>query len=305
MEKAQSCRRSTERFIDATLIVILLLISISALGVALAYRWARVDVYQSTTCPCNCTKIPCTDSCCKSKGTVYMGLFDMQVQKLTVGFTVLTDVYQTLDFNSSSINVNALPVVVAGSLASGVLSFVCLFFAGINVWFSTKSAFYGPTVIYFLCFFSSVCSVTAMAAYLDFHIWTLRDGVNLVPNMYLYLFDKRLSYIPLASLDWAFYVHAGGVACSVIAFVLASRLAAVILSTTAPRTSPPKDDKSPLNLPLNVQHDDLVKSTHDDLVKSTHVDDEDDSLNELEKQPHFSEHKDDPADTATLHEETD
>ena len=95
-----------------------------------------------------------------------------------------------------------------------------------------------------------------------------------------------------------------GVACSVIAFVLASRLAAVILSTTAPRTSPPKDDKSPLNLPLNIQHDDLVKSTHDDLVKSTHIDDEDDSLNELEKQPHFSENKDDPADTATLHEET-
>ncbi|KAL5471398.1 hypothetical protein EMCRGX_G029514 [Ephydatia muelleri] len=250
-EKAQSCLRSPERFIDAALIVILLLISISALGAALSYRWARVDVYQSTTCPCNCTKIPCTDSCCKSKGTVYMGLFDMQVQKLTVGFTVLTDVYQTLDFSSSSINVNALPVVVAGSLASGVLSFVCLFFVGINMWFNTTSAFYGPNVVYFLCFFSSVCSVTAMAAYLDFHIWTLRDGVNLVPTMYLYLFDKRLSYIPLASLDWAFYIHAGGVGCSVIAFVLASRFVDVaVMSTTAPLAWP-KNDKSILDLSLN------------------------------------------------------
>eukprot|EP00731_Ephydatia_muelleri_P020532 Em0013g259a len=284
-EKAQSCLRSPERFIDAALIVILLLISISALGAALSYRWARVDVYQSTTCPCNCTKIPCTDSCCKSKGTVYMGLFDMQVQKLTVGFTVLTDVYQTLDFSSSSINVNALPVVVAGSLASGVLSFVCLFFVGINMWFNTTSAFYGPNVVYFLCFFlkysylcmgvsytvqvhdhvlslppSGVCSVTAMAAYLDFHIWTLRDGVNLVPTMYLYLFDKRLSYIPLASLDWAFYIHAGGVGCSVIAFVLASRFVDVaVMSTTAPLAWP-KNDKSILDLSLN-EYDVMMMST--------------------------------------------
>lgn len=63
---------------------------------------------------------------------------------------------QTVGFNGSNINVSALAVVVAGSLASGLLSFICLFFAGINVWFSTKSVFYGPTVVYYLCFFSSI-----------------------------------------------------------------------------------------------------------------------------------------------------
>eukprot|EP00731_Ephydatia_muelleri_P020518 Em0013g245a len=185
-------------------------------------------------------------------------------------------------------------VVVAGSLASGVLSFVCLFFVGINMWFNTTSAFYGPTVIYFLCFFSSVCSVTAMAAYLDFHIWTLRDGVNLVPNMYLYLFDKRLSYIPLASLDWAFYVHAGGVGCSVIAFVLASRLAAVVMSTAEPRASPKNDNSTLLALPP------LPESS---ATISTHIEEDDDSLSELEKQPHFSD-QDEASDTAGLQLET-
>ena len=55
MENDQSCRRSTERFIDATLILILLLSSISALDLALAYRWARVrshapNVYTCIAC---------------------------------------------------------------------------------------------------------------------------------------------------------------------------------------------------------------------------------------------------------------
>ena len=132
---------------------------------------------------------------------------------------------------------------------------------------------------------------------MDFHFWTLRDGVNLVPNIYNYLFDKRLSYIPLASFDWAFYVHAGGVGCSVIAFALASRLAAVVLSTTVPRTSP-KEDKAPLALvPLNIQYEDLTKTT----PAASVADENEDDLNEVEKQPHFN---DGNKSETTLHEES-
>lgn len=88
-----------------------------------------------------------------------------------------------------------------------------------------------------------------------------------------------------------------GVGCSVIAFALASRLAAVVLSTTVPRTSP-KEDKAPLALvPLNIQYEDLTKTT----PAASVADENEDDLNEVEKQPHFN---DGNKSETTLHEES-
>ena len=87
--------------------------------------------------------------------------------------------------------------------------------------------------------------------------------------------------------------HAG-VGCSVIAFVLASRLAAVVMSTAEPRASPKNDNSTLLALPP------LPESS---ATISTHIEEDDDSLSELEKQPHFSD-QDEASDTAGLQLET-
>ena len=87
--------------------------------------------------------------------------------------------------------------------------------------------------------------------------------------------------------------HAG-VGCSVIAFVLASRLAAVVMSTAEPRASPKNDKSTLLALPP------LSESS---ATISTHIEEDDDSLSELEKQPHFSD-QDEASDTAGLQLET-
>ena len=70
-----------------------------------------------------------------------------------------------------------------------------------------------------------------------------------------------------------------GAGCSVIAFALACRLAAVVLTVTR---LPEKVVLSPgtLNVPYDVMTSDLAKVAHGDA----------DSLDEVEKEPHFSSH---------------
>ena len=106
--------------------------------------------------------------------------------------------------------------------------------------------------------------MTALAAFLDFYIWELRDGVGLLPNINLYFFNiNSVPYIQLARLDWAFYVHAGGkriylsqfigltisvspgVVFSVITFVLACGITSLEMKPPAAAPPPLQADPPP------------------------------------------------------------
>eukprot|EP00731_Ephydatia_muelleri_P020526 Em0013g253a len=83
--------------------------------------------------------------------------------------------------------------------------------------------------------------MTASAAFLDFYIWKLRDGAGLLPSTYLHV--NTVPFSLLVRLDWAFYVHASGACCSVLAFTLACAIAQMTL--TPPAATPPPPQAAP------------------------------------------------------------